>query len=366
MVKPGEVAMLCFRRCRKGFVDRTCLHPILPDDNAAAAGTCSVWHLNVDTLPEWILWTVGKLNCENCGAHLGGFNFLNRTKCPCGQESTVHLIKSRPGPQTLPSCGLTVEDEREGPSMLEAEKQQQQGSVEPSGESLQQEDLAPGSPLLSLRMPGVSHITWEQEEVEEERWGISTELQVQPVAANAYPAPQRLSKREKNRLKSQRRKQRNEECCLHSQEQSVTGLLTDTATPVATSFVSPASARWPRTGSPTPPVPYAAPSSHTLFQKELNQSAKTFFPKVYHTRNCAKWPLPNCRKRFSIFWGYQMHVAPGRWWHFAPAGFTLDALDLTDMGVWLFDIDHVIIYIHSVNWILALLVLCFQTYFLLS
>ncbi|CAB1332695.1 unnamed protein product, partial [Coregonus sp. 'balchen'] len=261
---------------------------------------------------------------------------------------------------------------REGPSMLEAEKQQQQGSVEPSGESLQQEDLAPGSPLLSLRMPGVSHITWEQEEVEEERWGISTELQVQPVATNAYPAPQRLSKREKNRLKSQRRKQRNEECCLHSQEQSVTGLLTDSeeedredytcavcldvylslysCNPCGHIFCEPCL----RTLAKNRPANTTCPLcrtliSHTLFQKELNQSAKTFFPKVYHTRNCAKWPLPNCRKR------YQMHVAPGRWWHFAPAGFTLDALDLTDMGGWLFDIDHVIIYIHSVNWILALL-----------
>lgn len=64
--------------------------------------------------------------------------------------------------------------------------------------------------------------------------------------------------------------------------------------------------------------------------------------------------------------GYQGQVAPGRWWHFAPAGFALDALDLADMRGWFFDIDLVIIYIHSVNWILALLVLCFLAYFFLS
>lgn len=40
-------------------------------------------------------WTVGKLNCHNCSARLGGFNFIHRSECPCGQEATVHLNKSR-------------------------------------------------------------------------------------------------------------------------------------------------------------------------------------------------------------------------------------------------------------------------------
>lgn len=42
---------------------------------------------------------------------------------------------------------------------------------------------------------------------------------------------------------------------------------------------------------------------------DLNQTAKTFFPKVYHARkqnfksaSCAKWPLPSCHKHFRIFW----------------------------------------------------------------
>lgn len=79
---------------------------------------------------------------------------------------------------------------------------------------------APGSRLLSLRGPGVSHIPGEQEEaVEEERRGTPTELQAQVVANNASPALQRFSKKEKNRLKSQRRKQRKKERWLHSQEQ---------------------------------------------------------------------------------------------------------------------------------------------------
>lgn len=50
---------------------------------------------------------------------------------------------------------------------------------------------------------------------------------------------------------------------------------------------------------------------HVLFvSPELNQTAKTFFPKEYLSRkqtfqkaNYAKWPLPHCPKRFRIFWG---------------------------------------------------------------
>ncbi len=40
-------------------------------------------------------WTVGKLNCQNCAARLGGFNFVSRSECPCGRDATVHLNKSR-------------------------------------------------------------------------------------------------------------------------------------------------------------------------------------------------------------------------------------------------------------------------------
>ena len=65
--------------------------------------------------------------------------------------------------------------------------------------------------------------------------------------------------------------------------------------------------------------------------------------------------------------GYQRQPAePGRRWPLGPAGFTLDALDLADMRGWLFDVDLVIIYIHSVNWILAFLLLCFLLYFFFS
>ncbi|XP_057350875.1 E3 ubiquitin-protein ligase RNF180 isoform X2 [Manis pentadactyla] len=63
---------------------------------------CHVWHMNAETLPECVnciiekaQWTVGKLNCPFCGAHLGGFNFVSTPKCSCGQLAAVHLSKSR-------------------------------------------------------------------------------------------------------------------------------------------------------------------------------------------------------------------------------------------------------------------------------
>lgn len=63
---------------------------------------CHVWHMNIEALPEWIScliqkaqWTVGKLNCPFCEAHLGGFNFVSTPKCSCGQLAAVYLSKSR-------------------------------------------------------------------------------------------------------------------------------------------------------------------------------------------------------------------------------------------------------------------------------
>lgn len=43
-------------------------------------------------------WTVGKLNCRNCSARLGGFDFIHHFECPCGRDATIHLSKSRVDP----------------------------------------------------------------------------------------------------------------------------------------------------------------------------------------------------------------------------------------------------------------------------
>ncbi|XP_061658155.1 E3 ubiquitin-protein ligase RNF180-like isoform X2 [Syngnathoides biaculeatus] len=58
--------------------------------------------MDVDALPDWILtsihqaqWTVGRLNCQKCGARMGCFNFIHHIECPCGGDTTVHFSKCR-------------------------------------------------------------------------------------------------------------------------------------------------------------------------------------------------------------------------------------------------------------------------------
>ncbi|XP_029921569.1 E3 ubiquitin-protein ligase RNF180 isoform X2 [Myripristis murdjan] len=538
MDSPRGITMLRCRRCRKSFIDSTCLYPIDTTDDSTAA-VCSIWHVNVDTLPEWILtsvhqaqWTVGKLNCQNCGARLGGFNFINHSRCPCGQDITVHLSKSRVdhdhrhsvhmvqprrtrperGPAGL-QRGTEGSEDEEGkpelntlaclqlncavmsrvdpdtqataradasPQLTETEatksfplqplysishRKKSSLDLDTSSRSL---DLCPAGPVdkplieivrtrtdESAHSPVLYHAIQQLETVAEgsfnsvacysavsrerrslldrqqlpavESLGSSTvtsadheevsdspmflrgrtisdsiaeqEEDVMPQATSTSPASNRLSKRERNRLKSQRRKQRRRERWLHSQleqeqTQSVSGLLTDSeeedrdgytcavcldvyyspysCQPCGHIFCEPCLRTLAKNRPTNTPCPLCRTLiSHTHFQKELNQTAKTFFPKVYQARKlnfqkatCAKWPLPNCRKRFRIFWGYQRQAATaGRRWRFAPAGFTLDALDLADMRGWLFDMDLVIIYIHSINWILALLILMLIYFF---
>lgn len=42
-------------------------------------------------------WTKGKLNCPNCEARVGSFDFTARSKCACGSTvlPAVHLVKSK-------------------------------------------------------------------------------------------------------------------------------------------------------------------------------------------------------------------------------------------------------------------------------
>ncbi|XP_068190458.1 E3 ubiquitin-protein ligase RNF180 isoform X2 [Antennarius striatus] len=94
--------MLRCRRCRKGIAQSAFLSVEAEATDRRSPDACNIWHINVDTLPEWIVtaveqaqWTVGKLNCENCAARLGGFNFIHHSECPCGRDVTIHLNKSR-------------------------------------------------------------------------------------------------------------------------------------------------------------------------------------------------------------------------------------------------------------------------------
>ncbi|XP_053195679.1 E3 ubiquitin-protein ligase RNF180 [Scomber japonicus] len=523
--------MLRCRRCRKGVIDGQCLAKVEATDESAAA-VCSIWHVNVDTLPEWILtsvqqaqWTVGKLKCQNCGARLGGFNFINRSECPCGLDATIHLNKSRVE-RDHKHCFFIVQPRRTRPerghgglltdgsqnkeerpefsrtaldslqlncaavmshihpaeassSLTDSESSQsfsfsplycishrRRRSLEddsairsscfcPAGRSYRSAAVMKRAGTDEFTRAPVSHPTSqpldtdgassnavacrssvsggrltpldqqllqtvEDDEPSAEPTPVHEEVsdsalflrgraisdsaseqeeEVVPEASMASPASNRVSKREKNRLKSLRRKQRRRERWLHSQleqEQagSASGLLLDSeeedregltcavcldvyfsphsCQPCSHVFCEPCLRTLARNRPTNTPCPLCRTLiSHTNFHKELNQTAKTFFPKVYYARkqhfqnaSCVKWPLPSCRKRFRTFWGYQRQAGTAqRRWHFAHTGFTLDALDLTDMRGWLFDIGLVIVYIHSVNWILAFLFLCFLMYY---
>ncbi|XP_044030075.1 E3 ubiquitin-protein ligase RNF180 isoform X2 [Siniperca chuatsi] len=524
--------MLRCRRCRKGIINSTSLSTVEAIDESSAA-VCSIWHVNVDTLPEWILtsvhqaqWTAGKLNCQNCAARLGGFNFINRSECPCGRDAAVHLNKSRvdrdhkhyvlivqprrtrpvKGHAGLPTdafqnreqrpefnrtaldslqlnCAAVMShispaqasnspaDSENTPSFsfspLYCISHRRRRSVEDDG-AIRSSCFCPAGPMdksavemtwagtdESTRSP-VSYPTSQQfdtdgeanvnavacrssvsgrrtrspldlqllrsaEDVESspETTAVHDEVsesalllrgrsisdsvaeqdeEVLPQAFMASPSSNRLSKREKNRLKSLRRKQRRRERWLHSQleqAESVSSSLLDSeeeedrdgltcavcldvyfspysCQPCGHVFCEPCLRTIAKNRPTNTPCPLCRTLiSHSNFHKELNQTAKTFFPKVYYARKqnfqsalCAKWPLPSCQKRFRTFWGDQRRAAAaGRRWHFAHGGFTLDALDLTDMRGWLFDIGLVIVYIHSVSWILAFLFLCFLMYY---
>ncbi|XP_040051160.2 uncharacterized protein rnf180a isoform X2 [Gasterosteus aculeatus] len=111
--------------------------------------------------------------------------------------------------------------------------------------------------------------------------------------------------------------------------------------------------------------------THVFFQKELNQTARTFFPKEYLSRrqnfqkaNCAKWPLPSCRKIFRIFGGFQRQSGPiVRRQLPHGGGYQLGDLDFEeDSRGWRFDMDMVIIYIYSVNWVIGFFIFCFLCY----
>lgn len=476
--------------------------------------------MNVDTLPEWILtsvnqaqWTVGKLKCHNCGARLGGFNFVSHFQCPCGRDATVHLNKSRVdhdqkrrvlivqprrtrpervGPGILAdldsgripqdslqlNCGALMSHGGPAePSLTDGEhaaasftfsplyclSHRRRCSLEddtdfvsscfcpvgtadtsavdsvrsdgPSWSPLplpasQQLDSDPEGlfdiiPRLAVSGGMSSHLDEQllQEDVISFAPDVSEEIseagvflrrrsatdrvaEQDGVTVPAAPVEtsSRLSKKEKNRLKNLRRKQRRRERWLHSQlkqaesvnatlensdeddeeEEACEGLTCAVCLDVYFSpyschpcghvFCEPCLRTLAKNRPSNTPCPLCRTFiSHTSFHKDLNNTVKSFFPKVYfsrkqnfHNSTCAKWPLPSFRKRFRSFWGYQHRpggAAGRRRWHFGHGGFTLEALDLADMRGWLFDIGLVIVYIHSLNWILALLLLCLFSYY---
>ncbi|XP_042310274.1 E3 ubiquitin-protein ligase RNF180 [Sceloporus undulatus] len=110
--------------------------------------------------------------------------------------------------------------------------------------------------------------------------------------------------------------------------------------------------------------------THVFFQSELNNSTKAHFPMEYsklkenfQESSLSKWPLPTCKKAFRVIEGFQGTDSFTRR-HFPHAAHRMDYMDFEDDSRgWRFDMDMVIIYIYSINWVIGFVVFCFLCYF---
>ncbi|XP_023607589.1 E3 ubiquitin-protein ligase RNF180 isoform X2 [Myotis lucifugus] len=208
---------------------------------------------------------------------------------------------------------------------------------------------------------------------------------------------QRLSKRERSKLKNLRRKQRRHERWLQKQtltndmntddeneyveekESYICAVCLDVyfnpymCYPCHHIFCEPCLRTLAKDNPASTPCPLCRTIiSRVFFQTELNNATKTFFTKEYlkikqsfQKSSSAKWPLPSCRKKaFHLFGGFHRRAAPVTRRQFPHGAHRMDYLHFEDDSRgWWFDMDMVIIYIYSVNWIIGFIVFCFLCYF---
>ncbi|TRY95810.1 hypothetical protein DNTS_035348 [Danionella cerebrum] len=244
--------------------------------------------------------------------------------------------------------------------------------------------------------PSSSEEDQEPHEAPEELSGALPLLTVSPAGEN------RPSKRERRRLRSLRRRQRRRERCRQESLQITAGKSSSSSEdeeeederegficavcldvyfspymchPCCHVFCEPCLRTLAKSCPSNTPCPLCRTTiTHVFFQKELNHTARTFFPKEYQSRklnfqkaSCAKWPLPSCRKLFRIFGGFQRQGSQGSRRQFPQGSFRLNAFNFEDDSQrWRFDMDMVIIYIYSINWVIGFIIFCVFCYFLLT
>lgn len=219
---------------------------------------------------------------------------------------------------------------------------------------------------------------------------------LQPANFSLVAVNQKLSKRERNKLKNLRKKQRKRERWLQKQTLS-DNLNTDDeheqrgdkesylcavcldvyfnpymCYPCHHIFCEPCLRMLAKDNPTNTPCPLCRTIiARVFFQTELNSSTKSSFPREYiklkesfQKSSSAKWPLPSCRKPFRVWEGIQRHTDPVARRHFPHAAHRMDYMDFEDDSRgWWFDMDMVIIYIYSVNWVIGFIVFCFLCYF---
>ncbi|NWZ79829.1 RN180 ligase, partial [Poecile atricapillus] len=246
--------------------------------------------------------------------------------------------------------------------------------------------IADGSPfMMNLSSPTRA--------VEDKRY-ITPGVLVQPMSISFN---QKLSKRERDKSKSVRRKQRRREQCLQKQPEN-DNLHTDDehelrqdkesylcavcldvyfnpymCYPCHHIFCEPCLRMLAKDNPASTPCPLCRTTIATVFfQTDLNNSTRSFFPMEYlnlkenfQKSNSAKWPLPSCKKAFRVLEaGFRRRSNTVTRRHFPHAAHRMDYMDFEDDSRgWRFDMDMVIIYIYSVNWIIGFIVFCFLCYF---
>ncbi|NWT56222.1 RN180 ligase, partial [Erythrocercus mccallii] len=229
--------------------------------------------------------------------------------------------------------------------------------------------------------------------VVEDKQYITPSGLVQPTSISF---DQKLSKRERNKSKSLRRKQRRQEQCLQKQpandnlhtddehelrrdkESYLCAVCLDVyfnpymCYPCHHIFCEPCLRMLAKDNPASTPCPLCRTTiARVFFQTDLNNSTRSFFPMEYlnlkenfQKSNSAKWPLPSCKKAFRVFEGFRRHSNTVTRRHFPHAAHRMDYMDFEDDSRgWRFDMDMVIIYIYSVNWIIGFIIFCFLCYF---
>lgn len=228
----------------------------------------------------------------------------------------------------------------------------------------------------------------------EDKQNITPGGLVQPASISFH---QKLSKRERNKPQSLRRKQRRQEQCLQKQpandnlhtddehdlrgdkESYLCAVCLDVyfnpymCYPCHHIFCEPCLRMLAKDNPASTPCPLCRTTiARVFFQTDLNNSTRSFFPMEYlnlkenfQKSNSAKWPLPSCKKAFRVFEaGFQRRSNTVTRRHFPHAAHRMDYMDFEDDSRgWRFDMDMVIIYIYSVNWIIGFIVFCFLCYF---
>ncbi|XP_028661297.2 E3 ubiquitin-protein ligase RNF180-like [Erpetoichthys calabaricus] len=213
--------------------------------------------------------------------------------------------------------------------------------------------------------------------------------------STSLAAEKKLSKREKNKQKSIRRKQRRRERWILDQKKISCGNLPNLYDDISVSdkeqymcaicldiyfspymcypcqhiFCEPCLRTLAKDNRTKAPCPLCRKIiSDVLFQSELNHAAETRFPKEYLLRkqsfqrkNYSKWPLPSSGKFFNFFRGFRRYANPVSRRLFPRGGYRLNTMEADSRG-WQFDIDMTIICLYSVNGILVFIIICYLCY----